>query len=104
MVKFRILMIAALLSLGIGGQSLLYAQDSNDVNEPNEVPIANAGPDQTVFADINGIALVQLDGSDSNDIDNDISGFLWTWTINGQPQEANGVAPDHRTAGGCARD
>jgi hypothetical protein len=94
MFKYRILMLAAvLLSLGIGGHSLVYAADGNDVNEPNEVPIANAGPDQTVFAGIDGTALVTLDGSDSNDPDHDISSFNWTWTIDGQPKEANGVAP-----------
>jgi glucuronoarabinoxylan endo-1,4-beta-xylanase len=56
-------------------------------------PTANAGPDQTAYAWIDGTAEVTLDGSGSNDpLGNELS-YLWTWTIDGITYEANGVNP-----------
>ena len=40
----------------------------------NDPPVADAGPDQTV----NGATLVTLDGSGSNDPDDDALTFVWT--------------------------
>lgn len=67
----------------------------NDVLEPptNKPPIANAGPDQTVYAWIDGIAEVNLDGSGSYDEDGDELTYFWSWTIDGNDYEANGVKP-----------
>ena len=59
----------------------------------NQPPVANAGPDQTAYARGNGMAEVELDGSDSNDPDGDELTYLWTWTIDGNIYEANGVNP-----------
>jgi glucuronoarabinoxylan endo-1,4-beta-xylanase len=56
-------------------------------------PAANAGPDQTVYAWIDGTAEVTLDGSDSNDLLGNESTYSWTWTIDGNTYEANGVNP-----------
>ena len=56
-------------------------------------PIANAGPDQTVYAWIDGVAEVNLDGSGSYDDDNDTLIYKWNWTIDGNDFEANGVKP-----------
>lgn len=59
----------------------------------NTPPVADAGPDQTVYARIDGIAEVTLDGSNSNDPDGDELMYLWTWSIDGNDYEANGVNP-----------
>jgi hypothetical protein len=59
----------------------------------NRRPTANAGPDQTAYAWIDGLADVTLDGSDSNDLLGSKLSFSWTWTIDGNTYEANGVSP-----------
>jgi len=58
-------------------------------------PLADAGPDQTVYAGLDGIAKVTLDGSDSNSPcgDNVVLTYKWTWTIGADTYEANGVSP-----------
>jgi uncharacterized repeat protein (TIGR01451 family) len=59
----------------------------------NRPPVANAGPDQTVYAWIDGIAEVNLDGSGSYDADDDELTYFWSWTIDGNDYDANGVKP-----------
>ena len=44
------------------------------ITPQNTLPVANAGPDQTVFAG----ALVTLNGTDSSDVDGDSLTFSWT--------------------------
>jgi hypothetical protein len=56
-------------------------------------PVANAGPNQVVYAWIDGIADVNLDGSDSYDADGDALTYKWTWTIDTNTYEANGFNP-----------
>jgi hypothetical protein len=60
---------------------------------PNTPPVANAGPNQVAYAWIDGIADVTLDGSASYDADGDELTYLWTWSIDGNDYEANGVSP-----------
>ena len=72
----------AMVCLGLGGQ--LYAA----------TPIANAGPDQTVYAWIDYMATVTLDGSDSNDPNGHALSYQWTWSVDNQNYDANGVAPE----------
>jgi hypothetical protein len=61
--------------------------------EFNHQPVAIAGPNQTVYAWLDGFADVNLDGSASFDDDNDVLDFYWSWTIGGVTYEANGVNP-----------
>ncbi len=51
--------------------------------EFNHRPVADAGPNQTVYAWIDGFADVNLDGSGSYDDDNDVLDYYWSWTIDG---------------------
>jgi len=59
----------------------------------NTAPVADAGPDQTAYAWIDGIAEVNLDGSSSFDEDGDELTYSWSWTIDANSYEANGVNP-----------
>jgi len=59
----------------------------------NQPPVANAGPDQTVYAWIDGIAEVNLDGSASYDDDNDPLTYKWSWIIDANTYDTNGVKP-----------
>jgi len=59
----------------------------------NSRPVADAGPDQTAYAWIDGIAEVVLDGNDSYDPDGDELSYYWSWTIDSNNYEANGVNP-----------
>jgi len=61
--------------------------------EFNHIPIADAGPDREVYAWIDGIAEVTLDGAGSFDDDGHPLTYLWSWTIDGQIYDANGVNP-----------
>jgi hypothetical protein len=45
---------------------------------PNQPPVANAGPDQSVTAGVDGMATVTLDGSASSDPDGDSLTFSWS--------------------------
>ena len=49
--------------------------------EFNHIPVANAGPDQTVYAGLDGKAKVMLDGTASYDEDGQPLTYKWTWRI-----------------------
>jgi hypothetical protein len=59
----------------------------------NTPPIAVPGPNQTVYAWIDGYAEVFLDGSASYDLDSDSNDltYLWTWSIDGSRYESNDI-------------
>ena len=68
------------------------APDTVTISTENSIPIANAGPDQTVHAG----ATVQLDGSQSNDPDG--SALFYFWSITTQPQGSQATLSDPTTA------
>jgi parallel beta-helix repeat protein len=59
----------------------------------NTPPVAIAGPNQSVYAWLDGFTDINLDGSASYDDDNDVLDYYWSWTIGGDIYEANGVNP-----------
>jgi hypothetical protein len=63
------------------------------VATPNNPPVADAGDDQAIYVCIDGIAEVTLDGSDSSDIDYNELTYYWSWMIDDEIYDANGVAP-----------
>jgi outer membrane protein assembly factor BamB len=56
----------------------------------NHAPVANAGPDQTVFSDSLSGTLITLDGSASSDLDGDSLAYTWK---EADSTIANGVGP-----------
>lgn len=71
----------------------IYGNSKIVLARGNNKPYANAGQDQTVYVCIDEIAEVTLDGSDSNDIDGDQLSYYWSWMIDDQIYDANGVGP-----------
>ena len=62
--------------------------------EFNHQPVAKAGPNHVVYAEfIDGLADVNLDGSASYDDDNDVLNYYWSWAIDSNLCQANGVSP-----------
>lgn len=61
--------------------------------EFNHIPIADAGPNQVVYAWIDWIAQATLDGSGSYDEDGQPLTYLWSWTVDGNTYDANGIFP-----------
>jgi hypothetical protein len=61
--------------------------------EFDSCPVAVAGPNQIAHAFINGLADVNLDGSGSYDEDDDVLDYYWSWTIDSNICEANGMSP-----------
>jgi len=59
----------------------------------NIVPAANAGDNQAVFAGLDGVAQVSLNGSGSYDQDGNSLIYLWRWTIADANYTAEGVSP-----------
>jgi hypothetical protein len=57
----------------------------------NRPPVADAGPDQIVYAGLDGMAKVTLDGSRSTDPEGDALSFNWAWAIGGNAYLSNGV-------------
>ncbi len=60
----------------------------------NTAPVAIAGPNQVVYVcSDDELTDVNLDGSGSYDDNNDCLDYYWSWTVDGNICEANGVSP-----------
>lgn len=58
----------------------------------NKPPVADAGPDQIVYAGLDGKAAVTFSGSKSTDPDGDALGFAWAWALGDTAYLSNGVS------------
>jgi hypothetical protein len=59
----------------------------------NQAPVADAGPDQLVFAWINNAAQVTLDGTGSYDPEGEPLNYSWNWIVNGSTYMTTGATP-----------
>jgi hypothetical protein len=64
------------------------------MENPETIPVAKAGADQTVNAWIDGFASVSLDASGSYDENNQALTYRWHWTIAGNTNQAEGEYPN----------
>jgi hypothetical protein len=97
--KYAFVQVNPLTGARIGEPIVLSGADRGLALVPesaNTAPVSIAGPNQTVYAWIDGLADVTLDGSASYDDDNDVLDYYWLWTIDNNDYEANGISPTIR--------
>jgi len=75
-----------------GNQRLTGGRIDIGAYEFNHIPIGEAGPNQIGYAWIDDIAEVVLDGNDSYDPDGEQLTYSWSWTVDNNIYEANGVS------------
>jgi glucuronoarabinoxylan endo-1,4-beta-xylanase len=63
-------------------------------------PVAVAGPNQSVYAFVDGWADVNMNGSGSHDEDGDPLSYYWSWSIDSNDYEATGASPIIRLPAG----
>src|SRR5262249_32459465 len=72
--------------------STIYADPRLLKLPDNNPPVADAGPDQIIYAGLDGIATVTLDGSKSTDPDGNPLSFTWAWGLGANGYLSNGVS------------
>jgi hypothetical protein len=72
--------------------STIYADPRLIKLPENRPPVADAGPNQVVYAGLDGMATVTLNGSQSTDPDGNALGFTWAWAVGANPYLSNGVS------------
>src|SRR5262249_4699612 len=73
--------------------STLYA-DPRLVKFPeNHPPVADAGPDQILYAGLDRVVDVTLNGANSSDPDGNALHYTWAWEVDGHAYLTNGVSP-----------
>lgn len=72
--------------------STIYADPRLIKLPENRPPVADAGPDQVIYAGLDGMAKVTVNGSTSTDPDGDALGFAWAWAIGANLYQSNGVS------------
>jgi predicted outer membrane repeat protein len=75
-------------SFGNGGNN-----GGDNGGDTNQAPVANAGPDQLVFAWINNSAQVSLNGTSSYDAEGALLNYSWNWVVNGTTYMTSGATP-----------
>lgn len=73
-----------------GRPRVIYGRIDMGAYEFNYRPVADAGPNQVVYADHTGLAEVILDGSASYDDDGQDLTYKWSWTIDGNSFTSTG--------------
>jgi alkaline phosphatase len=66
----------------------------------NHPPLADAGADVTAYADVNNTAHITPDAGNSYDPDGDMLTYRWSWVIDANVYEAEGVSPTIDLPGG----
>ena len=82
LIRTGLLLTLSLLLVGLGS---CFGGDDDD----NSAPVANAGPDQTVLVG----TTVQLDGSNSTDVDGD--SIRYNWSVLSVPQRSSAALSDN---------
>ncbi|HXU75111.1 MAG TPA: hypothetical protein VN794_01010, partial [Methylomirabilota bacterium] len=72
--------------------STIYADPRLLKLPANNPPVADAGPDQVIYAGLDGKATVTLNSSQSSDPDGDSLGATWAWTLGGNAYLTNGAS------------
>lgn len=83
-----------IVSLTVTDPAGASTSDTVSVTTGNTLPVANAGPDQSVALG----ATVQLDGSGSTDVDGDPLGYAWSFTSRPQGSAAVVNTPNAASA------
>ena len=76
-----------------GAPRVMRGRVDMGADEFNHTPIADAGSDQIIYAWFDGFAEITLDGNDSYDPDDDEMTYFWSWIIDGNSYDANGINP-----------
>ena len=72
--------------------STIYADPRLIKLPENRPPVADAGPDQVLYAGLDGKATVTLNGTRSADPDGDALSYTWAWAIGANAYLSNGAS------------
>jgi len=88
--KHRVFLIALAAILNLSGCDFIFEGIITDPPAPgvNSAPVADAGADQNVSPEL----LVQLDGSNSTDVDSDA--LTYRWLMNSKPVNSSAILSD----------
>jgi hypothetical protein len=87
--------IAEVNDTDLGGQHRIIGRriDMGAYEFSNQIPVANAGDNRIIYAYINNVAKVNLDGSRSYSPQGKPLTYRWSWATDRNSYKANGVNP-----------